>query len=167
MAGVGVESSFEAFAQARLGQLLGFGYRLTGNRESAEDLVQEALARTAQRWRSVRRSDRPEVYVQTVMTRLHIDRWRRDRREDLRAVLPDGHRPEADREAVMDMRQALDQLAPRQRTVIILRYYLDWTEAQAAAAMGCSVGTVKSQTSDALHRLRRLLGDAEPQEGRR
>ncbi len=162
-----MESSFEEFAHARLGHLLGFGYRLTGNRQQAEDLVQEALARTAQRWRSVRRGDRPEVYVQTVMARLHVDQWRRSRREILGGAPPEGRGREPDRDAAIDVRQALEQLAPRQRTVLILRYYLDWTEAQVAEAMDCSVGTVKSQTSDAFHRMRGILGDAEPQEGLR
>jgi RNA polymerase sigma-70 factor (sigma-E family) len=157
-----VDEAFEAFARARLGQLLAFGYRLTGDEHAAQDLVQEALSRTGVRWRSVRRADRPEVYVQTVMSRLHVDNWRKSRLEDLGAEPSVPGRPGADSDTVVDMGRALRMLAPRQRAVLVLRFYADYTEAQTAEALGCAPGTVKSQTSDALRRLRALLGATSP-----
>jgi RNA polymerase sigma-70 factor (sigma-E family) len=157
-----VDEAFEAFARARLGQLLAFGYRLTGDEHAAQDLVQEGLSRTGVRWRNVRRADRPEVYVQTVMSRLHVDNWRKTRLEDLGANSPARSRPGADSDVVVDMQRALRMLAPRQRAVLVLRHYADYTEAQTAEALGCAPGTVKSQTSDALHRLRTLLGETTP-----
>ncbi len=156
-----MESTFEAFAAARIGALLGFGLRLTGDRHQAEDLVQEALVRTGLHWRSVRRKDRPEVYVQTVMTRLHVDNWRRTRLEDLTGVDAEPAQTAVDHDASLDLQRALAELAPRQRAVLVLRYYADYTEAQTAEALGCSIGTVKSQASDALRRLRSVLGDQE------
>ena len=136
--------------------MFGFAYRLTGQRALAEDLTQEALIRVGLRWRRIARTDSAERYCQVVIARLFIDSWRRSRRE---FTEPRPHEPQAipstDHEAALDMRGALQSLAPRQRAVLVLRFYADYTEAQVAEALGCSVGTVKSQTSDALARLRR------------
>ena len=155
-----MDVAFEEFARSRLGQLSSFAYRLTGDRNAADDLVQEALIRTGVRWRSVRRKDRPEVFVQTVMVRLHVDTWRKTRREDLEATSADRPAPAIDHDARLDLSDALNRLSPRQRSVLVLRFYADYTEAQTAEALGCARGTVKSQTSDALRRLRTLLGDS-------
>lgn len=154
-----MDASFEEFARARLGALTSFAFRLTGDVSRAEDLVQEALIRAGVRWRAVRRKDRPEAYVQTVIVRLNVDTWRRTRLEDLNATTADRSAAEVDHDARLDVSSALARLAPRQRAVLVLRYFYDYTEAQTADALGCARGTVKSQTSDALRRLRLQLGD--------
>ncbi|HET6168482.1 MAG TPA: SigE family RNA polymerase sigma factor [Marmoricola sp.] len=148
---------FDAFVRARLPHLLRFGRALTGDDHAAADLVQDALERTLVKWPRITSAD-PEGYVRRVMVNRSISVWRKLRRERLTDAPPDGGyddpRPDA---ALLD---ALRQLPPRQRAVIALRYYDDLTEAQTAAVLGCSVGTVKSQASLAMTRLRSLLDDS-------
>jgi RNA polymerase sigma-70 factor (sigma-E family) len=153
-----VPVSFEAFVHARLPALLRFGHVLTGSRDAAADLVQDALERTGLAWSRVVRKDDPEGYVRRVMVNRNVSTWRRRRRESLVAATPDtAYEPMARHDAAIW--QELASLPPRQRAVIVLRYYEDLTEAQTAAVLGCSVGTVKSQTSKALAALRGRIGD--------
>lgn len=152
---------FAAFVAARGPALLRLGWLLTGDPDSAEDLAQEALARFVRHWDRVSRDGSPEAYVRTSMRSIWIDAWRRRHGWAVApaADLPD--RPVADpavdgvpaRQAVA---QALALLAPRQRAVLVLRFYEDLTETETARALGCSTSTVKSQTRDALGRLRTL-----------
>jgi RNA polymerase sigma-70 factor (sigma-E family) len=151
---------FREFVTARGAALSRTAYLLCGDHAAAEDLVQSALARTAMRWRSVVAGGNPEAYVRRVMVNEHISWWRRvGRRERLVAQLPD--RPVAgDADAAVDrlaLAAAVARLAPRQRAAIVLRFYDDLSEVDTATALGCSVGTVKRQTYDALTRLRQLL----------
>lgn len=135
-------------------------YVLTGSHSSAEDLVQAALVKTAVRWRRVVADGDPEAYVRRVLLNQHITWWRRvGRRETPVAAVPDRADPRRPDEQVgrLDLAAALAKLGPRQRAVIVLRFYADMSEAQTAEALGCAVGTVKSQTADALARLRRLV----------
>jgi RNA polymerase sigma-70 factor (sigma-E family) len=149
----GQREAFDAFARARMGALLRFGHVLTGDREQAADLVQEALVRTALAWPRVVSKDDPEGYVRRTMVNRHISLWRVRRREVLVADPSDrGYSPADGHDA--DLWNALAQLPNRQRAVLVLRYYEDLTEAQTASVMGCSVGTVKSQTSKALAKMR-------------
>ncbi|WP_028644519.1 SigE family RNA polymerase sigma factor [Nocardioides sp. URHA0020] len=146
------QEGFEQFVAARRTALLRTAYLLTGSREDAEDLVQVALIKTVPHWRRI--ADHPEPYVRTVLARESVSRWRRRRwREVHTAELPETPvaGPGDDRVA---LQRALARLAPRQRAVIVLRYYEDLTERETAAALGISVGTVKSQARDALARLR-------------
>jgi len=148
---------FSAFVAARSPALLRTAWLLTGSRAAAEDLVQEALARTWRVWPSVQRQDAPEAYVRTVM--LHtFTGWsrRRWRGEIATEVLPEpgGADPMAQVDLARGVRLALADLPPRQRAVLVLRFYDDLTEAQTATAMGCTVGTVKSQTAKAMTALR-------------
>lgn len=157
--GMGAETeAFDAFVRARLPHLLRFGRALTGSDHAAADLVQDALERTLTKWSRIT-SDDPEGYVRRTMVNRSISVWRKLARERLTDEVPvrsyDDPRPD---DALLD---ALRRLPPRQRAVIALRYYEDLTEAQTAAVLGCSVGTVKSQASVAMSRLRSLLGDAE------
>jgi RNA polymerase sigma-70 factor (sigma-E family) len=158
------DPSFDDFVRARLPQLLRLGRALTGDEHRAADLVQDALERTLPRWRVVR-ADNPEGYVRRIMVNRNISTWRRARREWLSDrpsdLLPPqtGHEPSIARDD--ELWAALRRLAPRQRTVIALRYFADQTEAQTAALMGCSVGAVKSQAHTALSRLRELLAETE------
>lgn len=144
--------SFEQYVAARRGALLRTAYLLTGTREDAEDLVQVSLVKVVPRWARI--ADDPEPYVRTVLVHESVSRWRRRRwREVPTEHLPETtvRGPDTDR---MALRQALATLAPRQRAVIVLRYYEDLTEKETAAVLGISVGTVKSQARDALARLR-------------
>jgi RNA polymerase sigma-70 factor (sigma-E family) len=148
--------AFDAFVRARLPHLLRFGRALTGSEHAAADLVQDALERTLMRWSKVTSAD-PEGYVRRAMVNRSISVWRKLVRERLTDEIPqrayDDRLPD---DALLD---ALRRLPPRQRAVIALRYYEDLTEAQTAAILGCSVGTVKSQASAAMTRLRTLLDD--------
>ncbi len=151
------EADFEAFVRARWRPLLRTAYLLTGDLQLAEDLLQETLARSAGRWGAIRRRGTPEAYVRKVMYTRSVDAWRWRRRQPVVAE-PRDTMPGPDRSAEVDgrlvLRQALARLTPKQRAVLVLRFYEDRSEAQAADLLGCSVGTVKSQTHSALSRLR-------------
>jgi RNA polymerase sigma-70 factor (sigma-E family) len=153
---------FEGFVAARGPALLRSAYLLTGDRHLAEDAVQEALSRVVGRWtRLIRRGD-PEAYVRRALYSVVVDRsrrrWTRERPVDSRyAEHPDAVADEADRVAgSVTLADALDRLTTRQRQVLVLRFYEDLGEARTAELMGCSPGTVKSQTAHALRRLREL-----------
>lgn len=148
------EESFRRWAGERQLALLRTATLLTGDRQRAEDLVQEALTKVALRWRRLR--DDPEAYARQIIVRDNISAWRKRRREVVvdqvpRVVVPD-HTAASERRLLLD--EALATLTPRQRAVVVLRYYDDLTERAAAEALGVSVGTVKSQTHLALSRLR-------------
>ncbi len=148
---------FAEFVAARSGALLRTAYLLTGDHHEAEDLVQTALIKVVPRWGRLRE---PEPYVRRVLVNESISRWRRRRWRE--TTVPEVHDvvvPGHDVDQQLVLRQALGRLAPRQRAVIVLRYFDDLTEAQAAETLGISVGTVKSQTRDALARLRALVPD--------
>jgi RNA polymerase sigma-70 factor (sigma-E family) len=152
--------SFGEFAAAALPALLRFGHVLTGDPRQAEDLVQEALARTLRRWRTVRREN-AHAYVRKVMVNININRWQRwDSRVQLGEVPePAAEDPALRRSDDWDMlRRALRALPARQRTVLVLRYFEDLPEASIAELMGCPPGTVKSLAARGLAALRPLLG---------
>jgi RNA polymerase sigma-70 factor (sigma-E family) len=139
-------------------------YLLTGDRGLAEDLLQEALASVAQRWSAVLKAGDPEPYVRRVMVNKSIDAWRR-RRARLDEVMtgsdaveaiasPDDDHDTVERRLIL--RDALMRVTPRQRAVLVLRFYEDLSERAAAGVLGCSVNTVKSQTRLALQRLREV-----------
>ena len=147
---------FEEFVVVRGQALQRFGYALTGDWALAEDLLQTALARAYPRWSRIRRDD-PEAYVRKIMVNTWSSWWRRRWRGEVPAEqLPEVAGP--DEVAGVDSRQALRaalaQLPPRQRAVVVLRYHQDLPEAQVAALLGISVGTVKSQAAKALATLR-------------
>ena len=147
------EASFEEFVGARRAALLRTAYLLTGSTDDAEDLVQVALINAVPKWGRI--ADNPEPYVRRILARESVSRWRGRRwREVHTDVIPE---PGATSDGVDDrlaLQSALAALAPRQRAVIVLRYYEDLTERETAEALGISVGTVKSQARDALARLR-------------
>ena len=149
---------FGEFVAARSPALVRSAWLLTGDEADAHDLVQTALAKTWTRWPQVVRKDAPEAYVRKVMLSTLLT-WRRRRwRGELTVeVLPEPTDAQ-DRFAEADLRHsvwaALQSLPPRQRAVVVLRYFDDLTEAQTADALGCSAGTVKSQSAKAVARLR-------------
>jgi RNA polymerase sigma-70 factor (sigma-E family) len=146
--------AFDAFVRARLPHLLRLGRALTGSEQAGADLVQDALERSLMRWSRIE-SDDPEGYVRRVMVTRNISAWRRVRRERLTAEVPETSYDETPPDPALWA--ALAQLPPRQRAVIALRYYEDLTEAQTAQLLGVSAGTVKSQASRAMAKLRDLL----------
>lgn len=151
------EREFTEFVEARSMALLRVAYVLTGDQHRAEDLVQVALTKLAARWRKV---DEPESYVRRILYHDQVSWWRRRTRlrEDPVADSPEypvgDHTGGVDRR--LDLRAALLRLGPRQRAVLVLRFLEDQPEAEIARVLGCSVGTVRSQTSRALARLRAL-----------
>ncbi|MGZ4451053.1 MAG: SigE family RNA polymerase sigma factor [Nocardioides sp.] len=157
---------FETFVAARRQALVRTAYLLTGSREDAEDLVQVALVKAVPHWHRI--AEHPEAYVRRIVARESVSRWRRRRwREVATGDLPEtGTAPSAaeDREV---LRAALLGLPPRQRAVIVLRYYEDLTERQTAEVLGIAVGTVKSQARDGLAALRRVVPDVGAEDGER
>lgn len=157
-------AAFAEFVAARSGALHRAAYLMVGDVGLAQDLVQESLTKTYVAWPRLRDVGAAEAYTRKAITTTAITWFRRRSWSSERAT---GHLPEgaeaghadavADRHALL---AALAQLPPRQRAVVVLRYYEDLTERQTADALGCAVGTVKSQASTGLARLRALLGDA-------
>ncbi|SHG01018.1 SigE family RNA polymerase sigma factor [Streptoalloteichus hindustanus] len=156
-------SDFGDFVRHRSHALLRTAYLLCGgDRHAAEDMLQEVLERVFARWNRIRGDVEP--YVRAALANAAANRWRRRARRVREAPLdlapePADRGPEdsvADRDRVVT---ALAQLPPRMRAVLVLRFFDDLSEAQTAAALGCGLGTVKSQTSRGLARLRELLGE--------
>ncbi|MGH3503655.1 MAG: SigE family RNA polymerase sigma factor [Nocardioidaceae bacterium] len=156
-AGDAGERAFTAWAQARRQALSRSAFLLTGgDLGRAEDLVQDALVKVAARWNRLEREN-PDAYARRILVRANVSWWRARRREQVRDQIPElavsaEDEESADRRVVVA--QALRRLTPRQRAVVVLRYYQDLTEAQVADTLGVSVGTVKSQVHAALARLR-------------
>jgi RNA polymerase sigma-70 factor (sigma-E family) len=154
-------AAFAEFATSRHGALYRYAYLLAGERDLAEDLVQEALVKTYVAWRRLRDPNNAEAYTRRVITTTAISWWRRKswRAERPTDDVPDRPVDADDATARIWLWHELRQLPPRQRAALVLRYYEDLTEPQTAEVLGCSVGTVKSQVSDALKKLRARLGD--------
>jgi RNA polymerase sigma-70 factor (sigma-E family) len=156
------EEAFDAFAAGRYAALLRSAYLLTGNHHDAEDLVQVALVKAVGVWSRIQ--DDPEPYVRRILVNENISRWRRHRGREV-VVETTGRDHAATTEPVaerVDLAAALAGLTPKQRTVLVLRYFDDLTERQTAELMGVAVGTVKSQTRDALAALRRTAPHLAP-----
>ncbi len=149
------EEAFRRWAGERQLALLRTAVLLTGDHHRAEDLVQEALTKVALRWRRLAVGN-PEGYARQVIVRDNISWWRKRRHEVVTDRSPQVAVPDpssaSDRRMLLDA--ALASLTPRQRAVVVLRYYEDRSEAQTAEIMGISAGTVRSQASRALAKLR-------------
>jgi RNA polymerase sigma-70 factor (sigma-E family) len=154
--------AFDAYVRERWVPLLRTATLPTGDRHSAEDLVQETLVRAAQRWARVDPAT-ADAYVRRILYTRSVDAWRW-RRHQPDPVDDAAHPEAADRtgesadavDARLTLAEALRRLTPRQRAVLVARFYEDRTEVDAARVLGCSVSTVKSQTRHALERLRVL-----------
>lgn len=154
-------TAFAEYVAARGTSLLRLAHLACGSREEAEDLLQTALERAYRNWNRLRQDADPEPYVRRIIVNAAISRARR--RAILR-IIPTGALPEvpvAGPDSGVELRQVLADglrlLPPRQRAVVVLRFWEDLTEAQTAETLGCSVGTVKSQTAKALAKLRALI----------
>jgi len=153
------EAEFTEFMHARWPRLVRLGYGLTGDLGLAEDLAQIALAKAFASWPRVRRAGDPDAYVRRIMVNANSNRFRKRRVREQFTDLPldtvpqpdDATRQHDDRSALMG---ALMGLPQGQRAVVVLRYWMDMTETDVAATLGCSVGNVKSQASRALAKLR-------------
>ncbi len=158
--------SFEEFVQGSSPRLFRTALLLAGHdRAAAEDLLQLALERAYRHWTRICRSEDPERYVRRILANAANDRWRLRARRRERPLQPDdvpraadASRAAGDHAVVIADRdflmRALAGLPPRQRTVLVLRYFSGLSEAEIADALGCSAGTVKSQASRGLARLR-------------
>ena len=163
------EGQFQEFVRARWSHLVRTAYLLTGDAHHAEDLTQTALAKAYRSWRRVARADNPEAYVRRMLVSCNSDRFRKRRvAEALTAAPPEtagrdaGYAGVDERSALLG---ALAQLPPKQRAVVVMRYWEDLSEAEVADVLGCSVGTVKSQASKGLAKLRTFPGLARVAEG--
>ena len=152
-------TQFEEFMASRWPGLVRLAFGLTGDRWLAEDLAQTALASAYAAWWRVRRADDPDAYVRRILINASKSRFRRRRISEQPSGPDDLPDPEvADPTTEVGERSALltalAELPPRQRAVVVLRYVEDMTDAQVGALLGCSAGTVRSQATRALAKLR-------------
>ncbi len=156
-------AAFGDYALACAPSLFRTAYLMVGDHQLAQDLLQEALVKTLMAWPRLRDRDNLEAYTRRIIVTTSIS-WRRRRSFHERPVEALPERPGPDPTDIVVTHDAvvaaLRAVPPRQRAAIVLRYYQDLTEKQTAEAMGCSVGTVKSQVSAGLRRLREALGPA-------
>jgi RNA polymerase sigma-70 factor (sigma-E family) len=163
---------FDSFVRARTHALLRSAYLLTGDQQLAEDLVQSALAKTHQSWKDLSDTGNAESYARRTMYHLQVSWWRRRRvAEVMPEHLPDRASGDDHAGAVslrLTLRAALGRLSAKQRAVLVLRFFEDRTEREAAEMLGVSIGTVKSQTAKALARMRAVapeLADLHSRDG--
>ncbi|GIH03345.1 DNA-directed RNA polymerase sigma-70 factor [Rhizocola hellebori] len=148
---------FREFMELRYGDLLRTAFLLTGSTHAAEDLVQTVLLKVYKRFHTI---EEPYPYLRRAMVNHHINLWRRiGSRELLSVFTPDLAEPDISTAFVQraELMEALAQLPPKMRAVLVLRYWEDLSEADTAAALGCSLGSVKAQASRGLARLRDIL----------
>jgi RNA polymerase sigma-70 factor (sigma-E family) len=154
------ESAFRAYAVSRRPALRRTAYLMCGDWHQADDLVQTALTKLFVAWKRVRNDEQPDAYTRRILTRCYLDERRRPwRRESPVDVLDDRPARTRSDDDALDLRDALAELPPRQRATLVLRFWADASVAETAAALGCSEGTVKSQTARAITTLRSLLAD--------
>jgi RNA polymerase sigma-70 factor (sigma-E family) len=166
-------TEFDSFVRGRTPALLRAAYLLTGDQHLAEDLVQSALARTHRRWAQLHQAGNAEAYTRRTMYHLQVSWWRRPKvAESMPGDLPEprqGGHDHADAASTrIALRRALLRLTPKQRAVLVLRFFEDHSEAETAELLDIAPGTVKSQTAKALARLRTVapeLGELYPTEG--
>ena len=161
-------NDFDEFVQANVDDLLRTAYLITWDAGEAEELVQECLFKVARRWPRVRRMEQPRAYARRILINLALDgaRGRSRRRVELDPLPAGGElaatEPLSGLETRAELLEALGRLPMRQRAVLVLRYLHDLTEVQTAEILGCSTGTVKSNASRGLARLREVC-DLSPQ----
>jgi RNA polymerase sigma-70 factor (sigma-E family) len=155
--------SYEEYVGARWTALYRTAYLLTGHHADAEDLAQATLVKAYQSWAKVSAASSPDAYVRRILTNVFLSSRRplRVSRERLTDRPPDVDVPAAHHDDRLVLWPHVAALPPRQRAVVVLRYYEDLTEQQIADALGCSPGTVKSTASDALRALRARMAETE------
>ncbi|MDI2132159.1 SigE family RNA polymerase sigma factor [Yinghuangia seranimata] len=150
---------FLEFATARSAQLFRTAWLLSGDWHLAEDLVQTTLGKLYRSWRRVKSADNPDAYARTVLVRSYLS-WRRRRSsgEQAYGTIPDSAGPELDPALRMTLLKGLAQLPPKDRAVLVLRYWEDMSVEQTARQMGCSQGAVRNRSLRALEKMRTILG---------
>jgi RNA polymerase sigma-70 factor (sigma-E family) len=161
------ERDYREYVASRHAALFRVALLLAGHREDAEDLLQTALTKLALHWTRLARSAAADAYVRKILYHQQVSWWRSRgrRREHITAHPPDSGAvgdPAHDSAVRVTLATALGQLTPRQRAVVVLRYYEDLPETDVAQILGCSVGTVRSQNHRSLARLRVLYPDLTP-----
>jgi RNA polymerase sigma-70 factor (sigma-E family) len=157
------DADYSEYVEFRLPALRRLALLLCQDRHRADDLVQQAVIRVYVHWAKASAADNTDAYVNAILVRefLHERRSGWTRRVSVTDQLPEAPILTADRDSLMDLQAAVAALPPRQRAALVLRYYCDLNIDQTAATLGCTAGTVKSQTAKALAALRsRLNGDA-------
>jgi RNA polymerase sigma-70 factor (sigma-E family) len=156
-----VDARLGDYVRGQWPALVRYATALCGDPTEAEELVQSALVRVAVRWPFVRDKDNPDGYVRRAIANGYLTTWRRLRSRETSVPEVPETATTADASTgvddVMTVRRALAGLPPRQRAVLVLRYLEDRSEQETAELLGCSVGTVKSQASKALAKLRGAL----------
>jgi RNA polymerase sigma-70 factor (sigma-E family) len=160
----GGHPEFLAYVRGRAGSLRRSAYLLCGDAHQADDLVQEALTTVYSRWERVSQADNVDAYVHRILVRTFINERRRGwwKVRLFGAAAPDAPQPSAGVEEREILRAALSRLTSKQQAVLVLRFLCDRSVADVAVLLGCSEGTVKSQTSHALTAMRKILGSREP-----
>jgi RNA polymerase sigma-70 factor (sigma-E family) len=155
----GRDEEFTAYVTARMAWLRRVAYLLCQDWHRADDLVQSAITRLYVHWRRASAADNVDGYARTVLVRVFLAEQRGGWRQRVRVVerTPDVAAEPADHAGGVDLRAALAALPPRQRAAVVLRFYCDLSVEQTAGVLGCSAGTVKSQTARGLDALRRAL----------
>ena len=158
----GRDLDFTEYVGARLPWLRRTAFLLCQDWSRADDLVQAAITSLYVHWGRARAVDHTDSYARTILVRVYLSEQRSGwmRRVSLSGWLPERPGRAADHDAVIDLRDALARVPPRQRATLVLRYYSDLTVDQTAKVLGCSAGTVKSQTAKGLIALRRALEPA-------
>jgi RNA polymerase sigma-70 factor (sigma-E family) len=154
------DAEYADYVAHRLPALRRLALLLCQDRHRADDLVQQAIIKVYVHWTKAVGADNIDAYVNAILVRefLHERRSGWTRRVSLTDEVPESAVPAADLDGSMDLQAAVTELPPRQRAVLVLRFYCDLNVDQAAEVLGCTPGTVKSQTAKALDRLRRVLG---------
>jgi RNA polymerase sigma-70 factor (sigma-E family) len=154
------DQEFSTYVAARLTSLRRLAYLLCQDPGRVDDLVQVAITRLYVHWGRAREVEHLDAYARTILVRVYLREqasgWAS--RVSLHAELPEPTAVPDDRDTAIDLRVALVALPPRQRATLVLRFYCDLTVDQTAELLGCSAGTVKSQTAKGLHALRGRLG---------
>jgi RNA polymerase sigma-70 factor (sigma-E family) len=156
------DADYIAYVEARLAWLRRIAYLLCHDSHSADDLVQATVTRLFAFWPRAARVDNLDGYVRTILVRVFLSEQRTPwfRHVYLPGFQVEGAAAAPDQDAVLDVREALNTLPPRQRATLVLRFYCDLDVEQVANLLGCSTGTVKSQTSKGLAALRQRLGSS-------
>ena len=154
------DAEFADFVAARESSLRRLAILLCHDWHEADDLVQAAITKLYVHWPRARAAGSIDAYVRAIVVREFLEQRRSSwvRRVTLTSELPDRPATGTDLEAELDVQAALAGLPPRQRATLVLRFYCDLSVEQAAQVLGCTQGTVKNQTSKALHSLRAVLG---------
>ncbi|GIF66390.1 DNA-directed RNA polymerase sigma-70 factor [Asanoa ishikariensis] len=149
------DAEFVEFARAASARLVHAAFLMTGDHHRAEDAAQTALVRTYASWSRIREGD-AYGYARSVLVNHLVDGWRRPIREYPTEDLPEQHRGDVADEVTTRrwLVAVLGALSPRERAIVVLRYYFDLAEAKVAEELGVSLGTVKSTSSRALEKLR-------------